>query len=137
LDDEDQFEKLVEQISGLVGERRPVAVVGMFVLRALGQPPFADLPLEDLVTPESRQNWDDDELASVLRQHAFYTGVEYLSPQWARVLLPQAEPGEGPHLVDEPREVMSLAFYLRYDEGLRDWRIHLLGPPNVRVEELP
>jgi len=137
MSDEPEDQELANRLAELVGERRPVAVVGMFVLRALGQHPYDEIPIEELVTPESQANWNEEELSSILRGHAFYTGADYLSPEWARVLLPQAQEGEEPHLVDESREVPALAFYLRYDEALKDWRVHLLGSPDLSVKELP
>jgi hypothetical protein len=104
---------------------------------ALSENPTArDFPLELIVTRESLKSWDLDQIARETSELAVYSGVDYLSPEWARVLLVRPT-GESRRLAQDEATTSPLAFYVRFVEEVGDWRIHLIGPPNLSVEDLP
>lgn len=70
---------------------RPFQVAVSFLFKTLGVEGFAHLPLEDLVTPESLDNWDLAEVAEQLKGFGVGTHTRYLSPSWALILVPLAE----------------------------------------------
>lgn len=47
-------------------------------------------------------------------------------------------PATEPVVIDKPSIVENvLAIYVRYEPHLEDWRVHLLGPPDIDVRDLP
>lgn len=113
-------------------------VVQQLLCKAWGVEGFAELELSDLVTTESLEQWERGfpALQSQLEGYALSTRVRYLSPSWAVVLLPRDEsPSGDTYEVVRDHAVPSLAAYVRWADP--QWRVHLIGPPDVSVDQLP
>lgn len=122
------------------GPSRPYQVASAFIALAGGWlaelgTDFKSLTLSDLVTDESLSGWDLHEVASDLTGYGISTRTRYLSPSWAKILL---MPATEPLIIDKPSIVENvLAIYVRYEPHLEDWRVHIFGPPDIDVRDLP
>ncbi len=118
------------------GIHMPMAVAMQFLWKVRGIEPHANIPLEELVTPESLDSWNDTrELHAMLEGAGVASQVRYLSPSWAMILLP-LDVGEG-GLLREPELIRAYAIYVKYIDELAGWRVHFVGPPDIDVSELP
>jgi len=113
----------------------PMVTALAFLDLALGTAQPDAPPLEDLVTPESLPNWNLAEVRSLLQGYGLASRGRYLSPSWALVLLPQTSVAET-QVVLEPTPVVAYGMFLRYEDDGR-WLVHLIGPPDTSVDELP
>lgn len=135
-DDTDDVSKMFDE----EGPSRPYQIASAFMALAGGWlselgPDFEGLTLADLVTAESLAEWDLGEVASDLSGYGMSTRTRYMSPSWAKMLL---MPATEPLVIDKPSIVDDvLAIYVRYEPDLADWRVHLLGPPDLSVRDLP
>ena len=112
----------------------PMTTAIAFLDLALGAAHPDTPPLEELVTPESLPSWNLAEVRSLLQGYGLASRVRYLSPSWALVLLPRTSAAET-QVVLEPTPVVAYRVFLRYDG--KEWRVHLIGPLDTPVEELP
>lgn len=113
---------------------RPFQVAVSFLFKALGEEGYSQLPLEDLVTAESLGNWDLEEVAENLRGFGVGTHTRYLSPSWALIMVPRAQEFR---VIEEPELVEAWGVFVRYEDHLKDWRVHALADPTTPVESLP
>ncbi len=129
-------EILQQEWSGEAARRPFLKAFSLWAMALSENPTAGDFPLELIVTRESFKSWDLDQIARETGELAVYSGVDYLSPEWARVLLVRPT-GESRRLAQDEPTTSPLAFYVRFVEEVGDWRVHLIGPPNLSVEDLP
>jgi hypothetical protein len=136
IPDEDAAEllgPLLRDESGTVPAPMVTAVAFLDLALETAQPDAP--PLEDLVTPESLPNWDLARVRSQLQGYGLASRVRYLSPSWALVLLPRTSATET-QVVVEPTPMVGYGMFVRYEDDGR-WLVHLVGPPDTPVDELP
>jgi hypothetical protein len=98
-----------------------------FLFKALGVEGYSDLPMQHLMTAESLGHWGLPEVAEQLKGFGVGTHTRYVSPSWALILVSRAE---RLRVVDEPELVEAWGVFVRYEDGLKDWRVHALAGPN-------
>ena len=129
-------EILQQEWSGEAARRPFLKAFTLWAMAVSENPTARDFPMELVVTPASMDSWDLDEIARETGELAVYSGVDYVSPEWARVLLVRGS-GESRRLAQDEATTSPLAFYVRFVEEIGDWRVHMIGPPNLSVEDLP
>jgi hypothetical protein len=128
-------EILEEERTGEKARRPFLKALSLWTMAVSEEPDVRDYPLEQIVTPESLDSWDLDEVSESVDDFGLYSKVDYLSPTWARVLMVRDVP-EG-KLTEDVEAPSPLAFYVKFVEELGDWRVHMLGRPDIPLEDLP
>lgn len=112
------------------GPSAPLIIAMRFISKALGEDEEVDTPLEDLVTQESMDAWNLDEVKDMIESESYGLGsrTRYLSPNWAKVILVQTPP-EG-RVYRGPRLAFGYGVFVRYDDELRECRRTLTSTPS-------
>lgn len=115
---------------------RPLEVAVAFVEVIDGGPSVSQLSLDDLVTPETRGQWDRAVAADALADVGFASKVTYLDEDWAKVVLVRGVQRAYRIPADAAVEVPALGLYLRKVDDDEGWRVHRLGAADLTVDDL-
>ncbi len=115
---------------------RPIEVALAFVDAVDGETDVTGEVLDSLVTPETRGQWDVDHASGVLADVGFASAVDEMGDGWARVFLVRGVDRAYRVPTEAADAIPAYGLYLRYVEDERDWRVHRLSTPDLRVDDL-
>ena len=115
---------------------RPLEVAVAFVEVIDSDPHVSRLSLDDLVTPETKGQWDVAEASKALADVGFASKVAYLGDEWARVVLVRGVERAYRIPAAASVEVPAYGLYLRKVDDNDNWRVHRLGAADLTAEDL-